>query len=199
MNCELWCCTFAAYCSFTPAVYIGFNTPSVVDSCAFRSCIITLGNTMALKTAYCRQANCRIVLVAAGLLTDHMKGALCRYWEVLLKRNTINIKLLARVWQFLVRLQQHHCIWCHAGLFNFSRPSLPVLWLNSDSPFFSKFLWPGLNQLSPEKSTNFFNRITSKLQTMHGFCKIVVIVNILSYCGYTGKGNTSNLWTLIDV
>jgi len=38
----------------------------------------------------------------------------------------INIKRLAGVWQFFVRLQPHHWIWCHAGLFNFSRPSLPL-------------------------------------------------------------------------
>jgi hypothetical protein len=101
----------------------------------------------------------------------------------------INIKLLAGVCQFLVRLQPHHWIWCHAGLFNFSRPGLPVLLLNSDSPIFSKFLWPGLNQLSPEKGTNSFNRIASKFYIMHGVCKIVVIVNILSYCACTGKGN----------
>jgi len=75
--------------------------------------------------------------------------------------------LISNFWQefgsFLWGCNHTAWNWCQAGLFNFSRPSLPVLSLISDSRVFSKFLWPGLNQLSPEKSTNSFNRIASKL------------------------------------
>lgn len=96
----------------------------------------------------------------------------CRHCEVLLKRNMINIKFLAGVWQFLVRLQPHHCIWSHAGLFSFNRLSLSVWWLNSDSSIFSKFLWPAFNQPSPEVSTNFLTESHQNCTRCRVFVKL---------------------------